>query len=94
MRPLDFSIDPFFQPHYGPGVDSPSNLWASMACYRDNFAFFTFLLIWILLGQFNNKHVFKKLPDDDPDMDRNMQQTINKTSVNTVILNWFENLLC
>jgi hypothetical protein len=25
MRPLDFSIDLTFQPHYGPGVDSASS---------------------------------------------------------------------
>jgi hypothetical protein len=29
------------------------------------------------------------MPDDDPNMDRNIQQTLNKTNVSTVLLNWF-----
>jgi hypothetical protein len=51
------------------------------------------MLIWIHI---KTSDVFRKLPDDDPNMDRNMKQTLNKANVSKVILDWFcmKNVLC
>jgi hypothetical protein len=42
-----------------------------------------------MLGKSVTSIYLRKCLDDDPNMDRNMQQALSKSNVSTVILNWF-----